>query len=60
MLVRRDGRVQERWQDAHQEERAFWSTGGLGLKRFRTTVHASMETAEWAGPRLQVPRAATG
>jgi SAM-dependent methyltransferase len=46
---------EERWQDAHDAERGFWSPGGFGLKRFRKTVAGAMQTAEWARPRLQIP-----
>jgi SAM-dependent methyltransferase len=45
----------ERWQDAHHVERAFWSTGGFGLGRFQRTVGGSIETAEWATPHLELP-----
>ncbi|HYM54686.1 MAG TPA: methyltransferase domain-containing protein [Solirubrobacteraceae bacterium] len=45
----------ERWQDAQEPERGFWSPGAFGLRKFRRTVVGSMQTAEWARPHLQVP-----
>jgi SAM-dependent methyltransferase len=36
-------------------EQAFWSPGGFGLRRFRRTLGGSIEAAEWAAPRLDLP-----
>jgi SAM-dependent methyltransferase len=45
----------ERWQDAQQAERGFWSTKGFGLTAFRGAVAGSMQTAAWAAPNLEAP-----
>jgi SAM-dependent methyltransferase len=42
----------ERWEEAQNAERGFWSTGGFGLTAFRGAVGGSMETAEWARQQL--------
>lgn len=45
----------ERWLQAQDAERGFWSTDAFGLKKFRRTVVGSMQTAEWVRPHLQLP-----
>ena len=45
----------ERWQDAQDAERGFWSIAGFGLKKFRRAVAGSIETAEWVMPHLKAP-----
>jgi SAM-dependent methyltransferase len=45
----------ERWQEAHEAERGFWSTRSFGLRKFRSAVAGSMQTAEWASPHMQLP-----
>jgi len=45
----------ERWQEAQQAERGFWSPNSFGLRKFRRTVAGSIQTAEWARPHLQMP-----
>jgi len=45
----------QRWQEAQEAERGFWSTKGFGLDAFRGTVGGSMRTAAWAQPHLQLP-----
>jgi SAM-dependent methyltransferase len=45
----------ERWQDAQEAERGFWSTDGFALDAFFATVGPSMQTAAWAAPNLKVP-----
>lgn len=45
----------ERWQDAQEAERGFWSTKSFGLKKFRRAVAGSIQTAEWALPHMQIP-----
>ncbi len=45
----------ERWQDAQDAERGFWSTAGFGLRKFRRAAAGSIETAEWALPHMQIP-----
>jgi SAM-dependent methyltransferase len=49
------GVSRERWQEAQQAERGFWSPNSFGLRKFRRTVAGSIQTAEWARPHLQVP-----
>lgn len=45
----------ERWQEAHEAERGFWSTRSFGLRKFRSAAAGSMRTAEWANPNLNLP-----
>ena len=45
----------ERWEDAQDAERGFWSTPGFGLKKFRRAAAGSIETAEWVMPHLKAP-----
>jgi len=45
----------ERWRDAQDAERGFWSTTGFGLRKFRRAAAGSIETAEWVLPRLTAP-----
>ncbi len=45
----------ERWQEAQEAERGFWSTNAFGLKKFRRAANGSMQTAEWALPHVAVP-----
>ena len=55
MLRRVSGVSKERWQEAQEAERGFWSTSAFGLKKFRRTVVGSMQTAEWALAHARVP-----
>ncbi len=43
----------DRWQDAQEAERGFWSTASFGLSKFRRAVAGSVGTAEWARPHIQ-------
>jgi SAM-dependent methyltransferase len=45
----------ERWQDAQDAERGFWSTGAFGLKKFRRAAAGSIGTAEWVVPHIKAP-----
>jgi len=45
----------ERWDDAQQAERGFWSTRGFGLSKFRRAAAGSIQTAEWVLPHLNAP-----
>jgi SAM-dependent methyltransferase len=49
------GVSRERWQDAQDAERGFWSTPRFGLKKFRRAAAGSIETAEWVMPHLKAP-----
>lgn len=49
------GVTDQRWQDAQQAERRFWSTSGFDLEAFRRTVVPSMQTAGWTLPHLKLP-----
>jgi SAM-dependent methyltransferase len=49
------GVTSERWQDAQEAERGFWSTNAFGLGKFRRAAGGSIETAEWVLPHLDAP-----
>jgi SAM-dependent methyltransferase len=49
------GVSRQRWQDAQEAERGFWSTDGFALDEFRAVVETSMQTAAWACPHLEMP-----
>jgi SAM-dependent methyltransferase len=56
MLARgMSGVSSERWQDAQDAERGFWSTAGFGLKKFARAAAGSIETASWVLPHLKAP-----
>jgi SAM-dependent methyltransferase len=46
------GVTSERWQDAQEAERGFWSTRAFGLGKFRRAAAGSIATAEWVLPHL--------
>ncbi|MHB8532048.1 MAG: methyltransferase domain-containing protein [Solirubrobacteraceae bacterium] len=45
----------ERWQQAQDAERGFWSPRSFGLGKFRRSVTGAVGSAEWALPKLDVP-----
>lgn len=45
----------ERWQDAQQAERGFWSLEGFGLRKFANTAAGSIDTAAWIDRHIEVP-----
>jgi SAM-dependent methyltransferase len=49
------GVTHERWQDAHEAERGFWSTRGFGLGTFADTVRGCMHTAAWTRSKVTPP-----
>ncbi len=49
------GVTSERWREAQEAERGFWSPSSFGLGKFRRSAMGSITTAEWVLPQLEIP-----